>query len=203
MTSTIAAKSKPLPAGVYVPVISLYRPTPRQEIDLDAAYKHFTHMIRGGIHGIVLAGTNAEAVLLNPQERRDLVSVARKAAQDLDLPNYPLVAGISGQSTNESIKLAQEAAEAGAGWALLLPPSYWVKAVTKDVILSYYREVADLSPIPVVIYSVRVAKPPNVCLDLNWKIIVPRRYQWPRHQLRCYVRAGSAPQYRGSQINVW
>jgi 2-keto-3-deoxy-L-rhamnonate aldolase len=81
-------------------------------------------MIRGGIHGIVLAGTNAEAVLLDPQERRDLVSVARKAAQDLNLPNYPLVAGISGQLTNESIKLAQDAVEAGAGWALLLPPSY-------------------------------------------------------------------------------
>ncbi|CRG86282.1 Putative 4-hydroxy-2-oxoglutarate aldolase, mitochondrial [Talaromyces islandicus] len=153
MTSTIAIKSKQLPPGVYVPVISPYKSTARQEIDLDAAYKHFTHLIRGGVHGIVLAGTNAEAVLLSPTERQELVRVARKAAQDLGVADYPLVAGISGQSTNESIRLAEDAAKAGAGWALLLPPSYWAKAVSKDVILSFYKEVADLSPIPVVIYS--------------------------------------------------
>jgi 4-hydroxy-2-oxoglutarate aldolase len=154
MTSTIAAKSKQLPPGVYVPVVSLFKNTPRQEIDLDAAYKHFSHLLRGGVHGIVLAGTNAEAVLLSPSERQELIRVARKAATDLGVLNYPLVAGISGQSTNESIQLAEDAAQAGAGWALLLPPSYWAKAVTKDVVLSFYREVADLSPIPVVIYSV-------------------------------------------------
>jgi 2-keto-3-deoxy-L-rhamnonate aldolase len=154
MTSTVAVKSRQLPPGVYVPVISPYKNTPRQEIDLDAAYKHFTHLIRGGVHGIVLAGTNAEAVLLSPTERQDLVRVARKAVQDLGVADYPLVAGISGQSTNESIQLAEDAAKSGAGWALLLPPSYWAKAVSKDVILSFYKEVADLSPIPVVIYSV-------------------------------------------------
>ncbi|KAF3405289.1 putative 4-hydroxy-2-oxoglutarate aldolase [Talaromyces pinophilus] len=154
MPSTIAAKPKQLPPGVYVPVISLYKDTPRQELDLDAAYKHFSHMIRGGVHGIVLAGTNAEAVLLSPTDRQELIRVAKKAATDLGVPNYPLVAGITGHSTNESIQLAEDAAKAGAGWALLLPPNYWAKAVTKEVILSFYREVADNSPIPVVIYSV-------------------------------------------------
>ncbi|KUL92007.1 hypothetical protein ZTR_01348 [Talaromyces verruculosus] len=153
MPSTIAAKAKQLPPGVYVPVISLYKDTPRQELDLDAAYKHFSHVIRGGVHGIVLAGTNAEAVLLSPSDRQELIRVARKAATDLGVPNYPLVAGITGHSTNESIQLAEDAANAGAGWALLLPPNYWAKAVTKEVILSFYREVADNSPIPVVIYS--------------------------------------------------
>ena len=154
MASALAAKAKQLPPGVYVPVISLYKDTPRQELDLDAAYKHFSHMIRGGVHGIVLAGTNAEAVLLSPSDRIELIRVAKKAATDLGVPHYPLVAGITGHSTNESIQLAEDAAKAGAGWALLLPPSYWAKAVTKDVILSFYREVADNSPIPVVIYSV-------------------------------------------------
>lgn len=35
-SSTIAAKARTLPAGVYCPVISLYKNTPLQEIDLDA-----------------------------------------------------------------------------------------------------------------------------------------------------------------------
>ncbi|KAL4987947.1 hypothetical protein BDW68DRAFT_197033 [Aspergillus falconensis] len=164
MTSTIATKSKPLPAGIYCPVLSLYKPTARQEIDYDASYKYFAYLIRGRIDGLVMAGTTAEAVLLSASERQELVRVARRAATDLGLPQFPIVAGISGQSTNESIRLAEEAHEAGADFGLLLPPSYWVKAVTKDVIVDFYRDVADSSPMPIVIYSF-----PAMCngVDLN------------------------------------
>lgn len=156
MTSTIANKKNPLPKGVYCPVVSLYKPTKRQEIDLDASYKYFSYLIRGGVNALVLAGSTAEAALLSPTERQELLRVARRAALDFGLNNYPLVAGISGQSTNESIVLAQQAAEAGADFGLLLPPSYWAKAVSKDVILSFYREVADESTIPIVVYNVGV-----------------------------------------------
>ncbi|KAJ5682849.1 hypothetical protein N7462_006014 [Penicillium macrosclerotiorum] len=168
MSSTVATKSKIIPPGVYCPVISLYKPTPRQEIDLDASYKFFTHLIRGGIDGLVLAGTTAEAVLLSPQERKNLVQVARKAAIDIGRPQFPVVAGISGQSTNESIRLAQDALDAGADFGLLLPPNYWAKAVTKEVLLSFYRDVADSTSLPIIIYSF-----PAMCngIDMNSDII--------------------------------
>ncbi|OJJ06017.1 hypothetical protein ASPVEDRAFT_140083 [Aspergillus versicolor CBS 583.65] len=164
MTSSIAQKSKPLPAGIYCPVLSLYKPTARQEIDYEASYKYFAYLIRGGVDGLVMAGTTAEAVLLSASERQELVRVARRAASDLGFPDFPVVAGISGQSTNESIQLAKDAHEAGGDFGLLLPPSYWVKAVSKDVIVDFYREVADNSPIPIVIYSF-----PAMCngVDLN------------------------------------
>jgi 2-keto-3-deoxy-L-rhamnonate aldolase len=154
MTSNIAAKQRPMPKGVYCPVVSLYKPTRRQEIDLDASYKYFSYLIRGGVDALVLAGSTAEAVLLSSEERQQLLHVARKAALDLGLQDYPLVAGISGQSTNESVTLAQAAKDAGADYGLLLPPSYWAKAVTKDVILSFYRDVADESVLPIVVYNV-------------------------------------------------
>ncbi|KAL5363618.1 hypothetical protein BJX96DRAFT_167631 [Aspergillus floccosus] len=168
MTVAIADKATPLPEGIYCPVLSIYKATPRQEIDLDASYKYFSYLIRGGMDGLVLAGTTAEAVLLSPAERQDLVRVARQAALDLGLSNYPLVAGISGQSTNESIRLAEEAQQAGADFGLLLPPSYWAKAVNKNVILDFYREVADHSRIPIVVYSF-----PAVCngVDMNSDVL--------------------------------
>jgi dihydrodipicolinate synthase/N-acetylneuraminate lyase len=162
MTSKIANKAKPLPPGVYCPVLSLYETTPSQDIDLDASYKYFSFLIRGGVQGLVLAGTTAEAVLLSPRERQDLVRVARRAATDLHVDSYPLVAGISGHSVRESIQLSKDAAEAGADFALLLPPSFWAKAVSKDVITGFYRDLADQSPIPVVIYNVRKPLSPFV-----------------------------------------
>ncbi|KNG86760.1 putative dihydrodipicolinate synthase [Aspergillus nomiae NRRL 13137] len=164
MTSSVAAKSRPLPPGIFCPVISLYKATPRQEIDYEASYKYFSYLIRGGVDGLVLGGTTAEAVLLSPTERQELIKIARRAALDLGFDNFPLVAGISGQSTNESIRLAEEARQAGADFGLLLPPSYWAKAVSKDVIIDFYKDVADENILPIVIYSF-----PAVCngVDMN------------------------------------
>ncbi|PWY71789.1 aldolase [Aspergillus sclerotioniger CBS 115572] len=153
MTSTISAKRTTLPPGVFCPVISLFRGSRHQEVDFDASYKFFTYLIRSGVDGLVLAGTTAEAVLLSPSERQELLGTARRAACDLGFDEYPLVAGISGQSVNETLRLAEEAREAGADFGLLLPPSYWPKAVTKDVLIDFYTEIADSFILPIVIYS--------------------------------------------------
>lgn len=148
------AKCKSVPAGVWCPVISLYKNTPRQEIDLDATQQYFSHILRGGVNGLVLQGSTAEAALLSREERISIIEVARKVALDAGVPDFPLAAGISGQSTIETLQLADDAAQAGADFGLLLPPSYWAKAVSNDVILEFYREVADHSSIPIIIYNV-------------------------------------------------
>ncbi|RTE69531.1 hypothetical protein BHE90_016092 [Fusarium euwallaceae] len=146
-------KAKPLPPGVYTPVITIYDGSPSQAVDLDAMYKHCQHLVRAGCHGLVYLGTNGEMAMLNHQERIDIVQMARRAVTDLGIPDYPIVAGISAQSVAETVQYAKEAAEAGAGWGLLLPPSYWTKAISSDVLLGFYRDVADQSPIPIVIYN--------------------------------------------------
>ncbi|EMD68339.1 hypothetical protein COCSADRAFT_271752 [Bipolaris sorokiniana ND90Pr] len=151
--STIDEKKVMLPPGVYTPVISLYKPTKTQEIDLDSMYKHCQYLVRAGQHGLVYQGTNGEAVLLSRSEKISIIQTARRAVTDLGFPGYPLVAGISGQSTNESIELAQDAKDAGASFGLLLPPSFWTKSITEEALLGFYRDVADASPLPIVIYN--------------------------------------------------
>jgi dihydrodipicolinate synthase/N-acetylneuraminate lyase len=152
--SSIPKKAKMLPPGVYTPVISLYKPTKAQEVDLDAMYRHCQYLVRGGMHGLVYQGTNGEAVLLSREEKIAVLKMARKAVTDLGVPEYPIVAGISGQSTNESVQLAKDAAEAGASFVLLLPPSFWAKSVSEDALLGFYRDVADESPLPLICYNV-------------------------------------------------
>lgn len=153
--SDVPVKAKGFPPGVYTPCISVFKSTETQEPDLAAAYATYVHQIKAGIAGLVIQGTNGEAVLISPEEKMDFIRTAKKAATDLGLNDYPIVAGISDQSTNGTIRLAEQAASAGANFALLLPPSYWAKAVTNDVLIDYYTEVADKCPIPVVIYNVR------------------------------------------------
>ncbi|KAJ9137927.1 Dihydrodipicolinate synthase [Pleurostoma richardsiae] len=147
------AKARPLPPGVYTPVVTVYQDTPSQAVDLDAMYKHCQYLVGSGMHGLVYLGTNGELPLLDHQERQAIVRNAKKAVADMGLPDYPIVAGISAQSTTETIQFAKEAADAGAGWGLLLPPSYWAKALSSEALVGYFRDVADSSPIPVVIYN--------------------------------------------------
>ncbi len=155
MTARISTpKAKPLPPGVYTPVITLFDDTPEQPVNLEAMYKHCQYLVNSGMHGLVYLGTNGEMALLTHAERSAILRNARKAVTDLGLPDYPIVAGISAQSTVETIQYAKEAAEAGATFGLLLPPSYWSKILSSDAILGYYRDVADVSPIPIVIYNV-------------------------------------------------
>jgi len=152
--SSIPVKTRMLPPGVYTPVLSLFKDTPRQELDLDAMYKHCEHLVKSGMHGLVYQGTNGEAVLLTSEERKAALGVAKRVVTDLGLENYPIVAGITGESTNQSITFAEDAAAAGATFGLLLPASYWKASMSDDALLGFYRDVADHSPIPVVIYNV-------------------------------------------------
>lgn len=153
-TSTIANKAKPLPHGVYTPVVTIYKGSDAsQPVDHDAMYKQCQHLVRSGMHGLVYLGTNGELALLTSSERKAVIATGAKAVKDLNLPSYPIVAGISAQSTRETIENALDAAAAGANFALLLPPSYWAKALSSDAHLAYYRDVADASPIPIVVYN--------------------------------------------------
>ncbi len=52
-----------------------------------------------------------------------------------------------------TLKLAREAKEAGADFVLVLPPSYWASAMTRPVLVKFFQEVADESPLPVLIYN--------------------------------------------------
>ncbi|KXJ94916.1 hypothetical protein Micbo1qcDRAFT_116888, partial [Microdochium bolleyi] len=142
-----------VPAGVWCPVVSLYKDTPLQELDMDAMHTYFTHLISSGVNGLVLQGSTAEAALLLPEERVAITRLARKAAADLGVPDFPLAAGVSGQSTVETFRLIDDATEAGADFALLLPPSYWPKAIGNKDIVAFYRDAADHSRIPIIIYN--------------------------------------------------
>ncbi|EGY16093.1 putative 4-hydroxy-2-oxoglutarate aldolase like protein [Verticillium longisporum] len=153
-SSNIASKFNPLPPGVYTPVVTIYEANdPSQQVDYGAMYVQCQGLISAGIHGLVYLGTNGELALLTPEERKTIIQTAARAIADLKRPDYPLVAGISAQSTFETILNAEDAASAGANFALLLPPSYWVKALSSNALLAYYRAVADASPIPIIVYN--------------------------------------------------
>lgn len=123
-------------------------------LDLESQKKYYSYLSRSGLSGLVIMGTNSEAFLLTREERAQLIATARRAVG----PDFPLMAGVGSHSTKQTLELAHDAAAAGANYLLVLPPAYFGKATTMNVVKRFFADVARQSPLPVLIYNF-----PGVC----------------------------------------
>ncbi|RLL98521.1 hypothetical protein CFD26_107257 [Aspergillus turcosus] len=139
--------------GIHVPSLTFFKNDTRQEIDWDIQKKHFEFLISSGLHGIVIAGTNGEAATLSSEEKTQLVELAGKTAQRLGRADIPIALGCGAGCTRDVIDQTIEAKAAGANAALVLVPSYFHFAMDAAAIIAFFEEVADASPIPIIIYN--------------------------------------------------
>jgi dihydrodipicolinate synthase/N-acetylneuraminate lyase len=145
-----------LPPGVYVPIPTFFlnKPADEQPVDVDTLAQHVQFLCEAGVNGVVCMGSTGEAVHLTEQERQLILRTARKAIDDSG-SNAKLIAGCSQESVLGVLNLIQQAQEAGAEYAMVLPPSYFLTWVVNrsDVLVSFYTKIADKSPLPIVIYN--------------------------------------------------
>ena len=156
--------SYPVPEpGCYVPGVTFFHPE-TDELDLVSQKKYYSYLASTGLKGLVVLGTNAETFLLNREERKSLLEVARQAVPD----GYPIIAGVGGHSTSQALEYISDAHDAGANFALLLPCAYFGKQTTLSVVKRFYAQVATRSPLPILLYNF-----PAVCngLDLDSDVI--------------------------------
>ncbi|KAH7128838.1 dihydrodipicolinate synthase [Dactylonectria macrodidyma] len=151
-------------SGIHVPCVTWFKNTDTQEIDWDLQRKHLEFLIGSGVEGVVLSGSNGEAVTLSSDEKLGLVRLTRKIAAELGRPELVVTLGTTGQSTQDVVANTRIAKQGAANFVLTLVPSYFHYAMTSDAICNFFEEVASSSPVPVIIYSY-----PSIVagLDLN------------------------------------
>ncbi|KAK3335818.1 hypothetical protein B0T19DRAFT_19376 [Cercophora scortea] len=142
-----------LPHGVYVPMLAFW--TSSDEIDVPATQRHAARLLTAGVAGLVVHGSNGEAAHMSRRERRTAIeAVADVVRHETDSHgSVPIIAGCGAQSLRETVELCQEAKEAGATHALILPPGYYASILSKAAIVAYFYDVASRSPLPIVIYN--------------------------------------------------
>jgi len=126
-----------------------------EDIDVDAISAHAVRLAQAGVTGIATQGSNGEAVHLTHSERQLVTSKTRVALDGAGYSHMPVIVGCGAQSTHKTIELCREASQAGGDYALVLPPSYYATlfAPGSETIIRYFTEVADASPIPIIIYN--------------------------------------------------
>ncbi|KAI0864546.1 mitochondrial putative 4-hydroxy-2-oxoglutarate aldolase [Xylaria cubensis] len=145
---------RPLKPGVYVPTLCFFDPE-TEDIDTESIARHTVRLAQAGVTGIATQGSNGEAVHLTHRERELVTTTTRSALDHAGFTNVPVIVGCGAQSVRETVELCCEAAEAGGDYALVLPPSYYATlfAPSSETIIKYFTEVADASPIPIIIYN--------------------------------------------------
>jgi 4-hydroxy-2-oxoglutarate aldolase len=133
--------------GIFPPITTPFYP------DSNVYFKKLESNVerysRTPVAGIVVLGSTGEAILLSDQERCDVL----KAAREVAAPNKVLVAGTGIESAVETLRLTEYAADLGYDIAMVRTPHYYKKQMQPANILSFYRTVADRSPLPVIIYN--------------------------------------------------
>ncbi|EKM82617.1 hypothetical protein AGABI1DRAFT_111212 [Agaricus bisporus var. burnettii JB137-S8] len=142
-----------LKPGVYAPIPTFFLPH-TEDLDLPSFEGHVARIARAGVTPVI-AGSMGEAIHLSHAERTTLIQAARKVLDGIGLVHMPIIAGSGGGSTRETLELTKEAAAAGADYVLVIASAYFAGALagSREALKSYWTEVSQKSPVPVMIYN--------------------------------------------------
>ena len=135
-------------AGIFTPIVTPFRTD--DTVDEGALQRNVLRWMQTPLTGLVVLGSNGEAPQLDDVEADRVVEIVRA-----NVPRErPLVAGTGRESTKATIAANARAAAAGVDAVLVRTPSFFKAQMTADVFIRHYTEVADASPVPVLLYNV-------------------------------------------------
>lgn len=141
----MAAKKREL-RGVLTPMVTPFR---NERVWFQGLIDNVEKMNGTGLAGYFVLGTNGEYKSLSVEERfKVLATVVRHSAKD-----KIVMAGMGFESTKETIDMTLRAADEGADMVSLLMPHFFAKKMTPDLLAGYIVDVADASPVPVLLYN--------------------------------------------------
>src|SRR5215831_5024816 len=135
-------------AGVFTPIATPF--TSSDTVDEKGLASNVRRWMATPLTGLVVLGSNGEAPQLDDDEADRVVEIVRAAVPK----DRPLIVGTGRESTKATIEATRRAAALGADAALVRTPSFFKSQMTSDIFIRHYAEVADASPIPVLLYNV-------------------------------------------------
>ena len=131
--------------GTYTAIVTPFK---NGKIDEPAFERLIEFQIKGGVDGIVPAGTTGESSTLGYQENIDVIARAVKFGRG----KIKIMAGTGANATAEAIYLTRAAEEAGADASLQVSPYY--NRPTQEGLYQHFKAVAGVTSLPIVLYNI-------------------------------------------------
>ena len=132
--------------GVIPPVVT---PFIGDKVSVNKFHDNLEILSKHKMNGIVLFGSNGEAVLLHEMEKVQLLKAARLVTPD----DKTLIVGTGGESINATTRLSNIAADYGADAVLVITPHYYQKFMNDEALITFYTSVANKVKLPLIIYN--------------------------------------------------
>jgi 4-hydroxy-2-oxoglutarate aldolase len=146
-------------AGIFTPISTPFRDD--GTVDEGALKNNVARWMTTSLTGLVVLGSNGEAAQLEDAEADRIVGIVRDGVPS----TRPLIAGTGRESTMATIAASRRAAAAGVDAVLVRTPSFFKPQMTTDAFVRHYTDVADASPVPVLLYNVSVYTGVNLLPD--------------------------------------
>ena len=134
--------------GIFTPIVTPFRTD--DTVDEGALQRNVLRWMQTPLTGLVVLGSNGEAPQLDDVEADRVIDVVRQHVPR----DRPLIAGTGRESTKATVAATIRAAAAGVDAVLVRTPSFFKSQMTADVFVRHYQAVADVSPVPVLLYNV-------------------------------------------------
>lgn len=145
--------------GVYTPIVTPF--TRDDAVDETGLRRNVAQWMKTWLTGLVVLGSNGEAPQLDEDETDRVIAATRD-----EVPaDRPLIAGTGRESTKATIAATRRAARLGVDAVLVRTPSFFKPQMTTDAFVRHYTEVADASPVPVLLYNVTIYTGVNMLPD--------------------------------------
>lgn len=118
------------------------------DLDLDTAAKLAHQLVERGCDGLVISGTTGESPTTSDAEKADLVRAVAQAVGD----RACVVAGAGTYDTAHSVRVARQAARAGAHGLLVVTPYY--SRPPQAGLVAHFTAVAGATDLPVILYDI-------------------------------------------------
>lgn len=133
--------------GVFAPLTTPF--FDNEEINYSGLASNVHAYFKSGLKGYLALGSNGENKSLTNEEKLKVL----KTIIDNKGDGQIVMAGCIFESTVETIKMAKEMEALGADYLTLLPPCYFKKQMTDDVLYKYFTDVAESVTIPCLVYN--------------------------------------------------
>ncbi|RQW06544.1 MAG: dihydrodipicolinate synthase family protein, partial [Calditrichaeota bacterium] len=125
-------------------------PFENQEISFNRLAENIKKWNNFPLAGYVVLGSNGENVMLSESDCLHMVETAIKYVPD----DRCIIIGAGSESTQMTIEFIKQVHRIGGDAALVISPHYYRDQMKPAVLEHYFLEVAEKSPMPVIIYNV-------------------------------------------------
>lgn len=147
--------------GIYTPIVTPF--DTNGEINYDDMEHNINLWNNSKLDGLVVLGSNGEFPYISEEEKLQLTKFVIEKVKN----EKKVIVGTGCDSTRATIELSNKVADLGADATLILPPHYYKKLMDEEVLLNYFKDVADNIRIPVILYNM----PTNTGVMMSSRII--------------------------------